>query len=125
MTASVASRVVVCAFLFYCSITSYAASVTDEESLAAAVAEGGTVQVASTQIRLTRPVSVTRDTVIEARGGRATISGENTVRIFEVANDVKLTLIGLNLVNGRSTNGGAIYNDGGNLTVIDCRFLNN
>jgi hypothetical protein len=124
MTGAVSMRVL-CAFLVCGAVTSHAAVVRNAESLAAAVADGGTVKIASGPITLSEPLTIDRDTVIEAHSGRATLSGGDAVRLFQVSSNVKLTLIGLNLVHGRSTNGGAIYNDGGELVIIDCRFLNN
>jgi hypothetical protein len=52
-------------------------------------------------------------------------AGSNTpVQLFKVNAGVQLSITGLTLANGSSTNGGAIYNSG-TLTLTDCVFSNN
>ena len=53
------------------------------------------------------------------------IDGKNMSRIFKMDSPAKLTLIGLNIINGYAYGeengiGGAIYNNGGELTLMDC-----
>uniref|UniRef100_UPI00386C7447 beta strand repeat-containing protein n=1 Tax=Methanobrevibacter sp. TaxID=66852 RepID=UPI00386C7447 len=45
--------------------------------------------------------------------------------IFNVNSGHSLTLIGVTLINGNSENGGAIYNDGGTVTLVDSTLSNN
>ena len=53
------------------------------------------------------------------------IDGKNIFRIFTMNSNAKLTLIGINLINGNIRDneagvGGSVYNDGGELTLINC-----
>ena len=53
------------------------------------------------------------------------VDGKNIFRIFKMDSGAKLTLIGLTLINGGADgeekgNGGTIYNNGGELTLINC-----
>lgn len=53
------------------------------------------------------------------------ISGNNFIRIFEVTATHSVTLVGLTLRNGSANFGGAILNNGGNLTVSGCTLRGN
>jgi len=101
---------------------------------------GGTISFSSNgTIPLTTPVAITTDTSIDANGHQVVIDGQNVTRLFVVNSGVKLTLKNLTLANGRvqgansssvslsgeSVSGGAIRNNGGVLTAIDCVFSNN
>lgn len=76
-------------------------------------------------IQLTSPISITRDAVLDASGHAITLSGSNAVRLFNVNTGVNFTLIHLTMADGRSTNGGAIYNEGGSLMIQNCILTNN
>ena len=57
------------------------------------------------------------------------LDGKNMFRIFKMNSPAKLTLIGLTLINGGGDGeengvGGSIYNDGGELTLINCTVKN-
>uniref|UniRef100_UPI0038901B9B hypothetical protein n=1 Tax=Methanobrevibacter sp. TaxID=66852 RepID=UPI0038901B9B len=57
------------------------------------------------------------------------LDGKNMYRIFKMDSPAKLTLIGLTLINGGGDGeengvGGTIYNDGGELTLINCTIKN-
>lgn len=71
-------------------------------------------------------LSVDKTLTIQGEKDQTTIDAKNSARIFLMNSDAKLTLIGLNLINGNVTAdgeeglGGAIYNDGGELTLINC-----
>ena len=96
-----------------------------EAALRAAVAAGGTVTFASSgTITLSGTVEITRDTVLDGTGQDVTISGGNAVRVFYVDAQVNLTLIHLNISDGRSDSGGGIYN-AGTLTANLCSFSHN
>ena len=53
-------------------------------------------------------------------------NGTNRVRLFTVNPGVTLTLSNVAVINGLSTNGGAIWNSGGGRVVlVNCFFSNN
>ena len=62
---------------------------------------------------------------IDATGRSVTISGNNTVGLFFVNSSITLTLKGLTLANGKGGQGGAIFNNGGTLTVTGSTFSGN
>jgi hypothetical protein len=75
-------------------------------------------------IVLTNAIPVSCAVTLDAMGHAVTLSGGNSNRIFQVLSNGNLTLINLGLANGRSTNGGAMYNEG-TVTAQNCRFINN
>jgi fibronectin-binding autotransporter adhesin len=89
-------------------------------------------------IVLTNTVTIAQDTTLDATGHAVTLSGNNSVRLFNVRPGVSLTLIHLTLANGRATgtngapglngepiSGGAILNNGGTVRLFDCTVTNN
>lgn len=112
-----------------------------EEALAAAVADGGIITFSCGgdpfTLTVTAPLVATDDTVIDG-GGLITLSGANSTRIlmldsgFDVDTPL-LTVQRLTFRDGQSqaggddtaVGGGAIYRDGGSLTIIDSTFMNN
>lgn len=110
--------------------------VCDEADLQAAVAAGGTITFGCDGvITLTNTLVVTRRTTIDGTGHAVTLSGGNAVRLFYVAPGVTFSVTNLALANGSClvTNGaagtpadaGAIYNDGGTVTLFSCTLTNN
>jgi hypothetical protein len=90
-----------------------------------AIERGGTVLFnCDGVVVLSNHIEVVNDVIFDASGHSITFSGSNATRIFKVLPGTALTLTNITLVNGRSTNGGAIYNEG---TVVahDCRFYSN
>src|SRR6266478_1465617 len=90
------------------TVTSYT-----EAALRTALTGGGTVKFACNgTITLTSPIIISAaDTVLDGTGHTVTISGNNAVQLFNV-DYYTLSLVNLTLANGRSDNGGAIYNSG-------------
>ncbi len=112
-----------------------------ETALQAALDKGGTVTfncgAAPHTLVVTKALRVAKATVIDGNG-QITLSGGGKTRIlyFDSAYDQatpRLTVQRLTFKDGKSApggddtavGGGAIYRDGGSLTVIDCTFLNN
>ena len=110
-------------------------------ALGAAAAAGGTVTFACGSAPITIPITstvmVSKDTVLDG-GGLVTLDGGGTTRILYVASDYntstpRLTVQRLTFVHGAgpatgddtARGGGAIYRNGGSLTVIDCAFDDN
>jgi len=62
-------------------------------------------------------------TILGSAGGM-TISGNNTVRVFEVNLGATLKLQNLTVANGRALNGGGIYNSG-TLSITNCTLSGN
>ena len=95
-------------------------------ALRAVMTDGGTIRFGCSGTNVfTQPIVVRTDTVLDADGHRVVLSGStNSTQLFRVQPGVTFTLKGVTLLNGRNTNGGAIYN-GGKLEVTDCVFSNN
>lgn len=84
------------------------------------------------EIVLTNAIVITKSVTIDGTGHFITLTrptgtnDTNAVRFFTVMPEATLTLIHLNLFNGLSTNGGAIYvSAGATLDVTSCIFSNN
>jgi hypothetical protein len=94
-----------------------------ESDLRAAMAVGGTVSFACDgTITLTSTIANTADTTLDGSGHQIAISGGGNVRVFFVASNVTFTILNLTILNGVSTNGGAIYNAGGIVNGTNCTF---
>lgn len=105
------------------AIASGVVSPCTEASLNAALAGGGTVTFACAgTITLTTTKVVSVNTILNADGYNVTLSGGSNTRLFYVNTNVNLTIDGLKLVNGRSTNGGAIFNNGGTVKATNSLF---
>jgi hypothetical protein len=90
-----------------------------------AIKRGGSVTFACDGVVvLSNEMQIANDVSIDASGHAITFSGSNVTRIFTVQPGVLFAITNLTLANGRSTNGGAIYNEG-TLVAQDCRFLSN
>jgi hypothetical protein len=102
-------------------------TVCDEAHLLAALAGGGTVTFAcSGVITLTAEIVIARDTTIDGSGQEVTISGDDAVRVFHIAERVTVSLNALTVADGSSLAypGGGIYNLGA-LTVSNSTFSGN
>jgi hypothetical protein len=53
------------------------------------------------------------------------ISGNNASRVFTVKSGVMLSIAGMTIADGLADEGGAIYNDGGTLSIVDSVFSGN
>ena len=94
-----------------------------EAALDEALLGGGTVEIlADGVITFTGTKTISVNTIVDANGYDVTFNGSNAVRLFHVNTNVTLTLINLKLVNGRSTNGAAIFNNGGTVLATNCEF---
>ncbi|MBE0540982.1 MAG: hypothetical protein IH623_06325, partial [Verrucomicrobia bacterium] len=76
-------------------------------------------------IRLSRPIDIVGDKVLDGSGRQVTISGGGLVRVFDVPTNSMLTLVNLTIANGMSTNGGGVYIAGGTVRATNCVFWNN
>lgn len=129
-------------FFFSHSSGSYAAGtvdICDEASLQTAMVGGGLVQFnCDGTITLTTTLVISASTTMEAASNTVVLSGNQTVRIFEVQAGQELNLTKLSLINGRGagvdgTNntagtsgyGGAILNAGGTVRLVDCTLSGN
>ncbi|HSN29512.1 MAG TPA: choice-of-anchor Q domain-containing protein [Kofleriaceae bacterium] len=111
-----------------------------EAALAAAAAGGGTITFdcgGPVTIAITQPITFTNETVLDG-GGTVTLDGGGTTRILYLDSDYntktpRLTVQRLTFTRGKGPDtgddtargGGAIYRDGGSLTVIDSAFDDN
>lgn len=114
--------------LFGMAIPSPAAVVTSltHSNLQAAIFEGGDVNFAvAGTISLTNQLMVLRDTVLNAAVGQITLTPSGTNRLLYVSNGITLTVSNVNFQNGRAPFGGAIWNDGGTVSVFRANFTGN
>ena len=108
----------------------------NETSLRAAIQIGGWVGFGiSGSITITNTICITNDVFLDGRNVAITISGGNAVRLFYVAPGVTFGVTNLTLANGSciiltnsagtNADGGAIYNNGGAVTLTCCTLTNN
>jgi cysteine-rich repeat protein/predicted outer membrane repeat protein len=77
-------------------------------------------------IRLASQLTIDRNVTIDGAGYAVTISGENTVRVFNVNSNVTVALNSLTITNGFAVQGGGIYNAAGStLTVTNSGISEN
>ena len=135
---------------YYGSATSIVASLTltnsvgptnlvssiNQASLQAAIAQGGWLGLDfNGTLTLTNTIIITNNVVLDGNNFSAIISGGNAVRLFCVTNGASLTLSNLTLANGyygitsgppgTPADAGAIYNNGGTVTLAGCTLTNN
>ncbi len=109
-----------------------------EAALRAAALAGGTIVfdcgASPATIAISETIVFAKETTVDG-GGTVTLSGEDSTRIFYLDSDYntatpRLTVVALGFERGLAPSGGddtaqgggAIYRDGGSLTVIDCQF---
>jgi hypothetical protein len=92
-----------------------------------ALADGGVVTFASAgTLNLTNEVLIQQDTTLDATGlSSLAFNAVATNRLFHVASGVSFTLVGVTLQNGRAAFGGAIWNEGGQVTANGVVFSGN
>lgn len=100
-----------------------------EVDLRAVLRQGGRLAIACDgTFELENTLQISRDTALDASGHRVTISGVNRVQVFQVDTNATFSLASLTVANGLSTNGqggGAIYNQGGTVSLLGVTFLSN
>ena len=70
----------------------------------------------------TNGITINKDITIDGKGH--TIDAKNLGRIFSIGEGFTVTLTNATLINGKTTEGGAIYNDG-SLTLSDVKLSDN
>jgi hypothetical protein len=89
------------------------------DDFVAAVEQGGVVPLPDCPIIvLSNTLVIANDVTLDAGDAGTVITGNNLTRLFTVLAPATLTLNGLTLSAGRSTNGGAIYVQGGAQAVL-------
>lgn len=98
-----------------------------EQALRIALLNGGVVSFTNDcSITLSAPINIGAggSTIINSGGYAVTISGGNSIRLFNVTGT--LQLVGLTLANGSSQSGGALYvNAGATAIASNCTFTAN
>ena len=71
------------------------------------------------------PIKINKDINIYGSESSTVLDANNTSRIFEISNNIKVTISGLTITNGYSEGvGGAIYNQG-TLCIFNLTIINN
>jgi hypothetical protein len=107
-----------------------------EASLVTAIQAGGWVGIGFIgTLTLTNTINITNNVILDGSHFNATISGGNAVRLFYVAGGASLSVTNLILANGKClvtkpvagppADAGAIYNNGGTVTLTGCVLANN
>ena len=107
-----------------------------EAGLLAAIQAGGWIGLDfNGTVTLTNTITITNNVILDGSDVAVTISGGNAVRIFTVAPGASLTVSNVTLANGEClvtsgtpgtpADGGAIYNNGGTVTLDGCTLTNN
>ncbi|MBE6499250.1 MAG: hypothetical protein E7Z80_01705 [Methanobrevibacter thaueri] len=86
--------------------------------------QAGKVILTSNYTRVGSEGAVLIEDDIEIDGKGFTIDGNNAGGIFNIKEGVIVALQNITLINGKNTNGGAIYNNG-ILTITNSKFINN
>ena len=98
----------------------------DENSLRTSIATGGLVQFACDgTIPIHGRLEITQAVELDATGKNVKLDALGASRIFHIQPGGSLTLRGLELTGGSETNGGAIFIEGGELKLYQCRISNN
>ena len=111
-------------------------SVCDESGLRAAVAIGGWITIGCNgTITLSSPIDITNNVILDGANVSATISGGGVTRLFNVATNSSLSITNVSLADGTvlittntsgiNADGGAIYNNGGSVSLTSCTLSNN
>nr|WP_303209682.1 Ig-like domain repeat protein [Methanobrevibacter smithii] len=80
------------------------------------------VMTAKEAADFTNGITINKDITIDGKGH--TIDAKNLGRIFSIGEGFTVTLTNATLINGKATEGGAIYNDG-SLTLSDVKLSDN
>src|SRR5829696_8041681 len=101
------------------------ADVCDEATLRAALSAGGHIQLkCNGTIALSNTLTITTNCVVDATGYDITLDGGGQMRVLHVVSGAELTLRGIRISGGRSTNGGGIFNEG-KLVLGACKIIGN
>ncbi len=114
-------------------------NVADEASLRKAISIGGWIGLGfNGTLTLTNTINITNDVILDGSGVSAVISGGNVLRLFYIAPGASFSATNLTLANGSrvitdntdnaegmNADAGAIYNDGGTVTLVACTLTNN
>jgi hypothetical protein len=74
---------------------------------------------------LSDTIAIANNTVLDSGGHQVAISGRDAVRVFYVNPQITFSVTDLAIINGCSTNGGGIYNNGGTVNATNCTFAGN
>lgn len=111
----------------------------DEAALRAALVLGGHISFDCDGIlSLTEPLVVNKPTILDAAGHDVVLSGNSQTRVFHVLPGVAFTLVGTTVRDGWHQGpegppggsglpgfGGGLYNEGGDVQLIECTFESN
>lgn len=100
---------------------------TAQAAVQEALDKGGRVSfITNTFLALTNSLLIRTNLVLDGAGFDVTLSGNSTVRVFEVSSDVAFTVANLSIVDGRSTNGGGIFvPSGATVNLTNCILSGN
>jgi len=98
----------------------------NESVLRAALAGGGLVTFACDgTIPLSAPLLITNATALDATGHTVVLSGNKTVRVFEVLPGASVSLTNLTIADGAANRGAGLLNQSGKVVCTGCVFRGN
>jgi CSLREA domain-containing protein len=98
-----------------------AGSATQRDAIHFSLGQEATITLGSTLPNITDASGLN----INGRRAKITVSGDDSVRVFEVGSGAKLTLANLAVADGFSNSGGGLFNNGGTVTVLRSTFSGN
>jgi len=81
-----------------------------------------TITLASGQLELS---NTTGTETITGPAAGVTVSGGGLSRVFQVDANVTASISGLTITDGNASEGGGVFNNGGNVSFVSCTFSNN
>lgn len=106
--------------------TSHAGPKATLKNATATVSDNGTIEVASGTYK-ENGIDISKNIIIQGQANTI-VDGLSYDRIFTIKKDANLTIINMELFNGKSINGGAIYNNGIlnmiNCSITSCKAVN-
>jgi uncharacterized repeat protein (TIGR01451 family) len=101
----------------------------DISAALSAVNNGESIYLAANSIynnkNINYNLTINKNVSIIGKNNNVTIQSDGSSRIFNIISNVSVTFINITFKGGHEYDGGAIYFNGTNLSVINCKFQNN
>ncbi|MDR3290979.1 MAG: hypothetical protein LBT10_02420 [Methanobrevibacter sp.] len=87
--------------------------------------DGDTIHISSGTYTGENFTNLVIDKKIAIEGDKVILDGEGKNNIFKVKENGSLTLTNITIANAHSNYGAGVYNEGYNLSIFSCKFINN